>query len=207
MINRELVDIDLNALANVVLPAVGVAFMGGALAIRNRAKSWSERAAKRDATGDDLLKADATELREQFRKQLAKAESEIKELRTQIQVMSDDKAEAKAKMLVAESEKKALHEVIVNLHSELAQEREARKRALEEAHESRQLLDLRNDAITELVEGVRIRDVRIAAQEVETRQWHGRYDKLAHFITQHLPQHRAILDSVLHDTNEFVTQK
>lgn len=173
--------------------------IGWALTWRKRTEVKQEQQAKRDAANNDLVASDANELRELYRKQTI----EIGDLRAKVEVLTGNSAAMKARYEVVESEKKALREMITLLSSELEHEREARKRALEDAHKAQQLLDVRNDEINELVESVRARDVRIAGLEAELKVMKGKHTRLMQYVVQHMPQHKTILDSLLHETGEF----
>jgi chromosome segregation ATPase len=189
-----------------VLPAIGALMIGWALTQRKRIQDRQILEAKHDAANDDMLAKDANELRQLYREQ----KSEMKDLQAKVELLTNDKAAMKAKAEIAESDAKALREMLTTLNRELELERDARKRALEEAQKRQHTLDLRNDEVSDLVESVRKRDVEIAALRVtldatkkELVKYKGMYTQLAQYVAQHMPQHKDILKSVIHDTGEF----
>lgn len=189
-----------------MLPAIGALMIGWALTQRKRIQDRQALEAKHDAANDDMLAKDANELRQLYREQ----KSEMKDLQAKVELLTTDKAAMKAKAEIAESDAKALREMLTALNRELELERDARKRALEEAQKRQHTLDLRNDEVSNLVESVRKRDVEIAALHVTLEatkkdlvKYKGMYTQLAQYVAQHMPQHKEILKSVIHDTGEF----
>lgn len=180
--------------------------IGWALTQRKRIQDRQALEAKHDAANDDMLAKDANELRQLYREQ----KSEMKDLQAKVELLTNDKAAMKAKAEIAESDAKALREMLTALNRELELERDARKRALEEAQKRQHTLDLRNDEVSNLVESVRKRDVEIAALHVTLEatkkdlvKYKGMYTQLAQYVAQHMPQHKDILKSAIHDTGEF----
>ena len=180
--------------------------IGWALTQRKRIQDRQTLEAKHNAANDDMLAKDANELRQLYREQ----KSEMKDLQAKVELLTNDKAAMKAKAEIAESDAKALREMLTTLNRELELERDARKRALEEAQKRQHTLDLRNDEVSDLVESVRKRDVEIAALRVtleatkkELVKYKGMYTQLAQYVAQHMPQHKDILKSAIHDTEEF----
>ena len=205
-IANDITQLLIETLKQWVLPAIGALMIGWALTQRKRIQDRQTLESKHDAANDDMLAKDANELRQLYREQ----KSDMKDLQAKVDLLTNDKAAMKAKAEIAESDAKALREMLTTLNRELELERDARKRALEEAQRRQHTLDLRNDEVSDLVESVRKRDVEIAALRVtldatkkELVKYKGMYTQLAQYVAQHMPQHKDILKSVIHNTGEF----